>query len=215
MEIKVYFVKNENQWSDEVESRMLSLLPSSLYEKITAYKNWQDRQSRILSKWLLAKMLDHFHINHSLNDLKYTSFHKPYFDGDFDFSIAHSGDMVICAGIMNGNIGIDVERMSDIDLPDYQDHLTAQEWDHIHHSAEPTLAFYQIWTKKEALLKAIGRGIDIDFDQLDVTEDGTEHSGQKYAFHPLMMPDGYVAHLATSAPSGSASVSSEMLSAPL
>jgi 4'-phosphopantetheinyl transferase len=129
----------------------------------------------------------------------------------FDFSIAHSAGIVLCAGNTLGQIGADIERVSSRDLADYQDQLTAAEWQYIHQAPDHLMAFYDIWTRKEALMKAIGRGIDMDFDTLDVCGDTATYESKVYAFYPLFISAGYVAHLASSIPLDSESISLEAL----
>lgn len=209
--LKIYFTKNNDEWSNEKLAKMLMPLPESLRHRILAYKGWQDRQSRILGKWLLLQLIDHFKLRLNLSDIKYTEFNKPYFS-NLNFSTAHSGDLVICASCLDSEIGLDIERIVPIHLENYQEQLTKNEWAFIQNSPDPEYTFYQIWTKKEALLKAIGRGIDIDFASLDVCGETIHYDGKNYCFYPLSIENNYVAFLATSAPFYSESISSEMLS---
>ena len=208
--IKIYFAKNDHEWHKEKLDKMLLPLSEAMRNKILAYKGWQDRQSRILGKWLLLRLIAHFKLDLSLADIKYTEFNKPYFTG-FNFSTAHSGEMVICAGDINGDIGIDIEKIQPIVLEDYQEQLTKNEWAFIQNTTESIDAFYQIWTKKEALLKAIGRGVDIEFNLLDVCVDKINYDGKSYSFYPLSIAEGYIAHIATSAPFYNGAISAEAI----
>jgi phosphopantetheinyl transferase len=312
--IHIYFTNNISEWTTDTLQSMLLPLPDDMQEKILAYRDWQDRQSRIISKHLLLRLLEHFEIDLTLADIKYTKFHKPILTpnpspkqreitaGDSSpllvadqksdqpprmrraqktisnsaffapfaviksspllvtdqksdqpprtrrtqktisnsaffapfaviksspllvadqqlsskakvhFSTAHSGSMVVCAVALDVNIGIDIEQVLPIALDDYREQLTENEWNFIQNSSERLLAFYQIWTKKEALLKALGRGVDLEFNSLDVCADTVNYDGENYFFYPLTLAEGYMAHIATSAPFDSGSVSSEMLS---
>lgn len=81
-----------------------------------------------------------------------------------DFSIAHSGSRVWLAACHAGPVGIDVERV--LPLPDILE-LAAQlhplECADIRGAAGPerAAAFYRCWTRKEAVLKALGRGLNL------------------------------------------------------
>ena len=110
--IQVFFTKNSHEWSNDQLQQMLLPMPEDIRHKILAYKNWQARQSRILGKWLLTRLLEKFDINLTLSDLKYTGYNKPYFEASFDFSIAHSGNLILCAGTDKGAIGADIELIS-------------------------------------------------------------------------------------------------------
>ena len=91
-------------------------------------------------------------------------------------SLSHSDSTVICGIARSGALGVDVERVrarSDWEgiaayalhprersrinrLPD------AQRWDH----------FFKIWTLKEAMGKALGVGLALPFNQIEVSSDG-------------------------------------------
>ena len=199
MMIKVYFTKNDQEWSTDRLSKMLLPLPDSILNKILVYKDRRDRQSRVLGKWLLLRLIGHFNLELTLADLKYTEFNKPYFS-DLSFSTAHSGEMVVCAGAINGDIGVDIEQVMPIELENYREHLTKNEWVQIENSADQQRTFYKIWTKKEALLKAIGRGVDIEFDTLDVCGDKVNYQGKNFSFCPLSIVEDYICYVAISDP---------------
>jgi 4'-phosphopantetheinyl transferase len=88
-----------------------------------------------------------------------------------DFSIAHSGGMVWTAFCHSGPVGIDVERT--LPLPDV-DELAAQlhqrECGDIRALPRPerAAAFYRCWTRKEAVLKALGRGLNLPLSGFQV-----------------------------------------------
>jgi 4'-phosphopantetheinyl transferase len=82
--------------------------------------------------------------------------------GRLDFSISHSGDMVWTAFCREARVGIDVERLRPLpDLPGIAARLHPLECADILALAEPerTAAFYRCWTRKEAVLKALGQGL--------------------------------------------------------
>ena len=196
---------------------MMLPLPIDMRSKILAYQGWKERQSRILGKRMLMRLLETFELSMTLADLKYTEPNKPYFTPtlptggvtSFDFSIAHSEDIVICLGIMNAQIGVDVEKILPIELKDYEDQLTANEWKHIQHAPDTQKAFYEIWTKKEALMKAIGRGIDVELDKLDVCGGTVIYEGSIYWFSPLAIAQNYIAYIASNRPLNNESINAE------
>jgi phosphopantetheinyl transferase len=81
-------------------------------------------------------------------------------------SIAHSGDIVVCAATDQGEIGIDVEvpgRRRDI-VGIANEYFAADEVAWL--SSQPTDRFYMLWVLKEAWLKAKGTGIAGGLDRL-------------------------------------------------
>jgi 4'-phosphopantetheinyl transferase len=209
--LQVYFTKNNREWSKEELAEMLLSLTDDMRNKILAYKGWRERQSRVLGKLMLLRLLEKFELDLALSSLKYTEFNKPYFQEAFNFSIAHSDEIVVCAGSTNAEIGMDIEQTIPIELADYEEQLTQNEWEYIQKASDKFSAFYQIWTKKEALLKALGRGVEINFDTLDVCADWINYNGKKYWFYPLSIAKGYIAHIATSVPFDNGPIPSERL----
>lgn len=77
-----------------------------------------------------------------------------------DFNIAHSANLVVCGLHQWGRIGVDVERLEAIDLRTAEQVFVAAESSYLEEVAadERLKRFYEIWTAKEARLKAMGTG---------------------------------------------------------
>ncbi|WP_448701606.1 4'-phosphopantetheinyl transferase family protein [Mucilaginibacter sp. AW1-3] len=90
---------------------------------------------------------------------------------DIHYNTTHSGDDVLIA-IAAMPVGIDVENLEPM-FP-YQDILehtfNRQEISVIDESENPLETFYRLWTRKEALLKATGKGIDDDMKLIPCTD---------------------------------------------
>ncbi|WP_373514969.1 4'-phosphopantetheinyl transferase superfamily protein [Persicitalea sp.] len=80
---------------------------------------------------------------------------------------AHSGNWILLA-IGRDRVGIDVEEIK----PDFAFtdvipiSFIAQEREYIEADGKSTVRFYELWTRKEAFVKAIGSGIDETFSQV-------------------------------------------------
>ncbi|REH01871.1 4'-phosphopantetheinyl transferase [Flavobacterium aquicola] len=99
-------------------------------------------------------------------DLDYHLNKKPYLASHpwLHFNISHSEDFAAIA-VSYKKVGIDIEYMSgDFDftniLPDIFDDNEIFE---IKNAFNKKQAFYTSWTRKEAFVKALGKGIDEDF----------------------------------------------------
>ena len=80
-----------------------------------------------------------------------------------DFSISHSADMVWVALCRTAAVGIDVEQFRPLpDAADLTDQLHPQERHALLALPEEYLekAFFRCWTRKEAVLKACGTGLN-------------------------------------------------------
>lgn len=89
-----------------------------------------------------------------------------------EFNLSHSGDLAIVAVARDRQVGVDVERLRE--LPDAmniaQTHFTPDERDALGSlpPAERRDAFFRCWTRKEAVIKAVGHGLALALDSFDV-----------------------------------------------
>ena len=104
---------------------------------------------------------------------------KPYLpDGrGVDFSIAHSGGVVL-VGVARGRaIGVDVERLRETtDVEALARRALSPDERHELENLEPGArrgAFFRAWTRKEAYLKARGLGVAGGLDRWTVAPDGS------------------------------------------
>ncbi|MHB1628215.1 MAG: 4'-phosphopantetheinyl transferase family protein [Bacilli bacterium] len=80
------------------------------------------------------------------------------------FNLSHTDNMVVCAFTTHGEVGIDVERTD-------RDHLIVMPTLYMPHEiayvdaqctiSEKFRAFYLLWTRKEAYMKALGAGFSL------------------------------------------------------
>lgn len=91
---------------------------------------------------------------------------------DLRFNLAHSGEIALLAIATGFEVGVDVERVRDLDV----DRLAAQTLSAAEAAAlrsvrsdRKRLAFFQAWTRKEAYVKALGRGFDLPLSSFDVS----------------------------------------------
>jgi len=137
---------------------------------------------------------------HSKIDIKkiridYHSNKKPYLASHpwLYFNVSHSEDFAIIA-ISRNKVGIDIENISE--NFDYSNLLAIifddNEIVEIENAVNKKQAFYTLWTRKEAFVKALGKGIDEDFKyipcldgqhNIDSTLLKTTENWQMYSFN--------------------------------
>ena len=97
---------------------------------------------------------------------------KPFCPGvSADFSISHSGNMVWVALCRCASVGIDVEQMRPLpDAVELTSQLHPQEQKDLLSlpPAELQTAFYRCWTRKEAIIKAVGMGLSMPLQSFSV-----------------------------------------------
>jgi 4'-phosphopantetheinyl transferase len=116
------------------------------------------------------------------------------------FNLAHCDDVALHAFSSSREIGIDVEAIRA--LPEADDiaarHFSRRE-NEAYRALAPQdrpLAFFRCWTRKEAYLKALGRGLATRLNELDVSQDtlGEDGGWRLESFCPL---PGFIAALAS------------------
>lgn len=112
-----------------------------------------------------------------------------------DFSVSHCEGLILCALSTGGPVGIDAEKLGDLDAGDFRLYLNAAERAWAGHSAR---RFYSVWTRKEAVSKAAGsRGLR-DLAGVDTTS--ARHramfNGRLWRTSRVPVGRGHMAHLA-------------------
>ena len=96
---------------------------------------------------------------------------KPFLDGGPDFNLSHSGELAALAISRDGPVGIDVERHRPIEEAVARHSFSPAEFATL--SGLPARdwqgGFYRCWTRKEAVIKADGRGLSMPLDGFDVS----------------------------------------------
>jgi 4'-phosphopantetheinyl transferase len=100
-------------------------------------------------------------------------FQKPLLPNGPSFSMAHSGEWVLLGVTSEGRLGVDVEAPQSIpDLDDLAGTVfSTDELTELRNlpEAERLFAFFRGWTRKEALVKAIGGGLSVPLKKFAVS----------------------------------------------
>ena len=195
--INCWYTEITHRWSEEELTDKLILLPERLQQQALRKRQWIDQQLNIGGKLLLLHILKQFKSQLSLSDLNYNVYHRPYFNDGPDFNIAHSGNIVVCCATDRGKIGVDIEQVKEMDLTDYADYFTPNEWDKIKQYSNLYDGFYNYWTRKEAVLKAIGTGFHTPLSSVDVSGESLVYDEITYHIKPIVISQNYKCHIAT------------------
>jgi 4'-phosphopantetheinyl transferase len=108
------------------------------------------------------------------------------------FNLSHSGGVAVYAFALNHPVGIDVEMIRPMpDLDQLAARFFAENERKFLQAIEPqerTKPFLQYWTRKEAYLKAIGLGLSISPEEVDVSSLPIP-APQLASFHPRIKSD--------------------------
>lgn len=121
------------------------------------------------AEMVLIKAVRHFYRDASL-PLRYKRNQngKPYLT-DYPklyVNISHSGDWAMCA-VSDREVGVDIQQHKNIRKGFAKRFFTEEERAYIADSKE---RFFEVWTKKEAYVKAVGVGISVPLNSFSVLE---------------------------------------------
>ena len=157
----------------------------------------------ILGRWLAYALLKSYGVTQEqFRSMTLSNLGKPYIPNHpVSFNISHSGDLIVCVATRNSKIGVDIEQVHPINWKEYEDCFSSTEWRQISLSANPERLVLECWTKKESLLKADGRGLQIALSNVIIEADrGTiEKEGKKWYFKQIQI-EGYACHVCVELP---------------
>lgn len=181
----------------------MSLLPGYEQERIEQFHRWQDAQAGMLGKILLRRELMKIQpmATDILEQLTYSRFRKPFLENvPVDFNISHSGHVVVCAISTNGRVGVDVEIVQPVELSYLAPQMQETEWQEIQAAPDMYRSFFYYWTRKEALLKANGKGLHLPMKTIAVHQNTAIIEEEKWYLSELDLGNEVVCHLATACP---------------
>lgn len=141
---------------------ILGRIPPHLHVDITRYKRVQDQLARVVARRLVSKAMDDSGLGEFSNlcGWQKNCWGRPFISGiAADFSISHSGSWVVAALSVNARVGVDVENFRHMELDSIRPYLSARELDTLAGTADPQREAVKCWSRREAILKADGRGL--------------------------------------------------------
>ncbi|MEO5585759.1 MAG: 4'-phosphopantetheinyl transferase superfamily protein [Flavobacteriales bacterium] len=155
----------------EREERYHGLLDEEELARAERFRFATDRNRYILGHGLLRETLGHY-LGRSAKDLilRRGEFGKPFLEGHpVHFNLSDTKDAVLVA-LSEHPIGADIETMNRrTDHERVANHyFTPTEVANIAAAADGKRRFLELWTRKEAVLKACGVGLMDDLHSLDV-----------------------------------------------
>lgn len=164
-EIHVWFLDIENY--DEYHMKSLfDILSLDEKVKMSHYMHVADQKRFLVGHSMLRILLSRY-LGREPDDIillnsKHGKLYMP--QSNVSFNISHSGNRVALAFVKEKKIGVDIERMNSLDdysqiaknffLPPESERICSQI-----DAAKGMEKFYEIWTVKEAFVKALGHGL--------------------------------------------------------
>jgi len=197
--VRIYFCKIKNPLPNELWEYYHAFLPPIERQKNSKYLRWEDRHAHLIGKVLLRHGLTEFGINtKKLNTINYTSFGRPYLNAPIDFNISHSGEMVVCALSNENKIGIDIEKIdTTINVSDFDSIFSADEWQYLKNAYFNHRVFFKLWVRKESIVKAIGEGITMPLNQINILPESVVVKNKHWSLFEFLLDPDYCFCLTT------------------
>ncbi|MCL1669483.1 4'-phosphopantetheinyl transferase superfamily protein [Elizabethkingia ursingii] len=203
MEVVLFYTFISQNAPEEMDI-FFRTLPEELRLSISQYQNQKDKQARVLSKFLTEKLFHQFYPDYHLDwkRLKKDENSKPYLEGyHFNFSSAHSEDLCVVCASVNDKCGVDVEVLKPLDVSVYKDFLHSEEQNYLLKGQNAVNDFYNIWVRKEAVLKASGLGISKEFNEVNTLPDCIQVNDQNFFTNEVFISELYKVFIASEDPS--------------
>lgn len=179
----------------------LAYVPQKMAEEIRRFRRWQDRTNALAGRLLLRKMFKGRGLpDNSLDHLERNKYGRPFLSGMPDFNLSHCDGLVVCAVASEGQLGIDVENVRSVSFDDFRSQFSDKEWGAIHRDSEPDRHFFRLWTLKESLVKADGRGLGLDLLAIQHMDGTAILDGKQYHVLDLELGTSFCAHVASREP---------------
>ena len=151
-------------------------------EKLNRLKMPHSRIEAIGAEAVMNMAVRHFYPDAPLPLRYFRNEHgKPYlsdYPGLF-LSVSHSGDYAVCAA-SDTEVGIDIQKIRSANFRIAKRYFTKEECNYI---GDNTLNFFDLWSRKESYVKAVGTGLTIPLNSFS-----SLHDGKDYKFITLAPP---------------------------
>lgn len=189
-----YHTQITQPWTDNELKDKAARLPAPIRQVILAKRNPLDVQLSVSGYLLLLALIKYFEADVTLQDIVFNKHKRPGFTNGFDFNISHSGNRVICCATNNGKVGIDIEQIKPVKI-NLDDYFNPAEQQQIRGAQNPDSELIKYWTRKEAVLKAIGTGVFTPLLDIDVSTDITTYQSDTYYILPINIDAAYHCHM--------------------
>lgn len=158
------------------ESSLMTLLSADEVERAHRFKFDIHRQRFVAARANLRRVLSAYTqvVPQDISFI-YGAQGKPFLQNNplqLQFNVSHSDDMAVIAVTIESEIGVDIEKIE----PGFKEGVASRFFS-VDENTELKLlsgdaqvaAFYRIWSKKEALIKALGEGLFAPLDKFTVS----------------------------------------------
>lgn len=147
-------------------------------------ENMKRKEESAFARMLLRDALKKEYGIETLPEIQADKFGKPFFTefSDIHFNYSHTKNAAACV-LSDREAGIDLERVRRYNEKTARRFCSDREWNWLQDQKDMDSEWIRIWTRKEAYVKYLGRGIRMDLrcvDTFDILRDNKQkQTGEK------------------------------------
>ncbi len=182
--------------------RLLEWMPQAFMRQMLQYKKLDDQARFAAGRYLLFHALREAGQPEALQELTTDAFGRSFIPNMPDFNISHSGNWVGLAWRPSARIGLDIELKRALDPSAFTKQFSPSEMQAMLASPNPLEAFFKNWTRKEAAMKAEGRGMRIALHSIRLAKHGARIDGDErfWYYRPITIDEGHACHVCSDNP---------------
>lgn len=197
-QVHVFYTAVPHEFAQAGEERWLARLSDAHREQLQR-RTGRVRMASIAGLSMLTRGLSAIGVERDLADLHFTEAGKPFWAQGPRFSISHSGRYAGCVVAASDdadfNVGFDIEQVRPLRRDVLARVLSAEE---LASAQGDPVALYQLWSAKEAVVKAVGVGLR-KIAQVRIDGDRARLEDTVWYLHRQVLDVDHVACLAINA----------------
>lgn len=163
--MKIYTLPITKTTWGKTDIKLLNYLSDHRKNKVLNYRYDINKKLCLYAALLVRMQLTELTgIPNDKLQFSFLSTQKPVFlsDSQYYFSFSHTHNAILCGISYSEDIGVDIEKIKKAPFEIINSTFHSDEKDYVITSKNPDIAFYEIWTRKEAYIKYKGSGLNDD-----------------------------------------------------
>ncbi|MHB1221460.1 MAG: 4'-phosphopantetheinyl transferase family protein [Gammaproteobacteria bacterium] len=187
--------------SPKQERSLRALLSEDECERADRFRFATHKQRFITARATLRKILGtYLGVNPKEISFAYTEYNKPYLltpKTSLTFNVSHSNNIAVYVISSEASVGIDIEKTQSTYNPDLAKRFFSVEENAALSeltAEEQITEFYRLWSRKEALVKASGKGLTMPLNSFSVVMKDTtsiKFEEKDWYLAPITLQAGY------------------------
>jgi 4'-phosphopantetheinyl transferase len=198
--LSIYYTQKSEVMTQAFWEWCRQQLPLKIRDRIERKASREKIQTSLLGYLLLKESLERNGLHQAIDMIKQSPEGRPNIVQNFDFNISHSDQYAVCAFSKKYSLGIDIEKIKPISLEFLRSFFNQDEWAEMQENENSQEQFYRLWTKKEAVVKADGRGLNIPLKEIIIRNNQGFVERVKWFLQEIPLDQNYIMHVATNEP---------------